>query len=160
MWYRLSKKQSKKIVFLDIDGVVNDFPNHDDKTINEIKKDFHKFLHEDKINLLNKIVDEVNPDFVLSSYWRKHFSIKEVNKLFKDSGFKGSFIDKTSNHGEEHKDRWKQIKKSLEQHNPDKYVILDDGKVVDDKDHMVQTVKIKGLQEKDIDKAISLLKGK
>ena len=160
MWYRFSKKNYKNIVFLDIDGVVNDFPNHKDKTIKDIKSQFEDFIFEEKIKLLNKLIDEVNVVFILSSYWRKHFTVKEINKLFKDCGFKGEFIDKTSNHGVEHDDRWKQIKKCIDKYNPDNYVILDNGKVCEDNPNFIRTVKTDGLKDKDIEKAIKIFKEK
>lgn len=49
-----------KVIFLDIDGVLND----DDYT--GIK------VHEDKVKLLAKLVDETGADIIISSSWRYH----------------------------------------------------------------------------------------
>ena len=163
MWYKQAKQNPKKIVFLDFDGVLNDFPNHDDKSIKEILDNFESFIFEDKVKMLNKIVDECNADFIIISYWRIHYNINELSDLLKKKGFKGHILDTTTLGGKEHKGRLDKIKKCLEEYKPEAYVILDDSDIdesSDDKNH-IRPIKTKGLEKRHIDKAIEILnKGK
>lgn len=161
MWYKIAKKKSNKIVFLDFDGVLNDYPNHDDRTIQEVIDNFDKFIFDSKVKMLNKIVDDCNADFIIISYWRRHFTKNKLSEFFKKKGFKGNIIDFTGLGGKEHKDRLDKIKKCLEKYKPDSYVILDDSVIdetEDDPNH-IRPEKTKGLEEKHIDKAISILNG-
>ncbi len=161
MWYKIAKKKSNKIVFLDFDGVLNDYPNHGDRTIQEVLDNFDKFIFDSKVKMLNKIVDDCNADFIIISYWRRHFTKNKLSEFFKKKGFKGNIIDFTGLGGKEHKDRLDKIKKCLEKYKPDSYVILDDSVIdetVDDPNH-IRPEKTKGLEEKHIDKVISILNG-
>ena len=124
----IKKNPNPKYLFLDIDGVMNSF--NDYKMSNEefMKKlnkiSFH--LNPEKIKILNEIYLEYKPTIILSSYWRKRFSLKKINKIFKKSGFIGKISDKTTKKGEEHNDRWNQIQKYISQKNVKNYIILDD----------------------------------
>lgn len=80
-----------KIIFLDIDGVLNsqDF----------YQKRFDK-EKEDEIDLLaienlNRIVDVTNANVVISSTWRRGSEICQLQELLDKFGFKGKVIGKT-----------------------------------------------------------------
>ncbi len=85
-----------KIIFLDIDGVLN----NDDTTD---KVDGFTGLHPPLIANFNKIID-AHPDakIVISSTWRKclpflkaYTNFEELKKLLADRGLKGEIIDHT-----------------------------------------------------------------
>lgn len=154
-----------KMLFLDCDGVLNTDPH---LHIMKHPEDFNagnldKYIHKDKIKLLNKIVEEVNPTIVISSAWRNVLSIKEIQKIFEDKGFIGELECATEKGGVEHDDRWKQISKVIEKHKPERYVILDDDHITLNKNfnnpNFVKTIDKKGLSQSDVDKTIKILKG-
>lgn len=154
-----------KMLFLDCDGVLNTDPH---LHIVKHPEDFNagnldKYIHKDKIKLLNKIVEEVNPTIVISSAWRNVLSVKEIQKIFEDKGFIGELECATEKGGVEHDDRWKQINKVIEKYKPERYVILDDDHLTLDKSfnnpNFVKTIDKKGLSQSDVDKTIKILKG-
>lgn len=153
-----------KFVFVDIDGVLNlNDEKHKQKYYDNVLN-LKEIILEEKVKLLNKIYEELNPTFVLSSHWRKFGSIVMFNRLFKDLGFEGQFSLSTPFEGIEHDDRWKQIKKVLKKYEPKKYVILDDKHISLKKDfHNKNYIHIDdktGLTEENIEQAIGILKGK
>lgn len=161
---KITRKTDKDlIVFLDIDGVLNHNPkNHKDENYRNIYNLKDEIL-KDKIKLLNKLVKELNPTFVLTSYWRKFGSIYVFNQLFKDLGFESELLCSTPFKGIEHDERWKQIQTILKKHKPKNYVILDDRNITLDPNfknkHLLHINEKTGLTEKDIEKAIEILKG-
>lgn len=113
---------------------------------------------------LNKIVKEF-PDlqFVLSSSWRKLFTIEEMNNILICEGFKGFLIDRTpsSNHNRGFEIRtWLENNVGEDFENLCKFVILDD-----DKDmgsllpHLIKTSWEDGLTEVEVNQVIQYLKG-
>lgn len=116
-------------------------------------KKLHKisFILSDKqIRLLNQIVQEYNPIIVLSSYWRTRYSLEEINKIFKEHGFIGKISDKTDEQGEEHSERWNQIKRYINQHKIKNFIILDDEKISNNEvsPNFIKTNSYKGLRKK------------
>ena len=159
-----NKKPNKNLfVFVDIDGVLNTHENDHKKSYYANIYNLKEIIFPKKIKLLNKIVNECNPTFVISSHWRKYGSLYAFNKLFKSLGFKSVFECATEFEGMEHLDRWNQIKKVLDEYKPKKYVILDDKSINEkgtfDNKNLIHVNKKTGLTKKDIEKAIELLKG-
>jgi hypothetical protein len=154
MKYKIKLKQ-KKYLFLDIDGVLNSFDDYN-MTGKEFLKNLKNisFVTSDKqMSLLNKIVEEYNPTIILSSYWRTRYSLKELNNIFRENGFVGKISGVTSKEGEEHKDRWKQIKLYIEENKVKDYIILDDEDITrtDEKiNNFIRTDSYEGLTEKHI----------
>lgn len=72
------KYTAEKVIFLDVDGVLND-----DKTPTRTRKGCI-FVDESKIFLLKRIVDETGAKIVLSSTWRYDRD---------DSRYNGDFLD-------------------------------------------------------------------
>ena len=119
---------NKKYLFLDIDGVLNSFNDYN-MSGKSFLENLHKLsfvLSNNQIKILNTIVKEYNPIIILSSYWRTRYSLEELNNIFKKNGFIGEISDVTNETGEEHKDRWKQIKSYIDEHKIKDYIILDD----------------------------------
>ena len=156
MKYKIIIKDAKeqKYLFLDIDGVMNSFDDYNMTGEEFLKKinDISFVISKEQIDLLNEIVEKYNPKIVLSSYWRTRYPIPKVNKIFKENGFKGAVIAKTDEKGEEHKDRWNQIKRFIDKNNVESYIILDDDSLGNEAKNHIKTDSYKGMQKEHIEK--------
>ena len=113
-----------KIIFLDIDGVLN--TDDDPKPIiNGVDPAnvFHDIPRRDLISNLNHIINETGANVVISSTWRKHAHWGILWRLFQVLGFEGKIIDSTPVDGD---DRGQQIKQWLEDENTGKHICLID----------------------------------
>ena len=153
-----------KIMFLDIDGVLNSRPYDLQRTAEQGNID------ETRLPLLKQIVDETQALIVLSSSWRKHWEKdwsqcdaigKEINGLF--AKYQLQIYDKTPRLPDG--DRSAEIDLWLAQNGDvNAYVILDDisfgwGELAS---HLVKTnYRIgRGLEAKHVQKAIDILNNK
>lgn len=147
----------RKIIFLDVDGVLNSeefsrwlFDNH------EKKYRGYELLDQRAILCLQDIVFVTGAEIVLSSSWRLSSKCSEqLRQQLLPYGLQ--FIDKTISLPYE--DRGEEIKEWLSRH-PDvsHYVILDDDSdMFDIKDHLIQTTFYKGLLPEHAAKAIEML---
>lgn len=168
----------KKIIFLDIDGVL---------ATPEYLKDGQWALNPEKQKMLGRILDETDAEIVLSSSWR-HNSLEKTKEYMEGEGF--LFVDKlvgvtirayqymereTGIHlsiprGVEikqwidtniHSDNGKNWKRLIV--NKDyTYVILDDDSdmLLEHQNNFVRTKSDIGLTEEDVQKAISILNNK
>ena len=89
-----------KIIFLDIDGVLNHqlwFENwlNYKKENNITERDERRWFDPRCIDLLNSITDETDAKIVVSSSWRRGKSIKDLQNLLKSVGVTGDVISKT-----------------------------------------------------------------
>lgn len=149
-----------KVIFLDIDGVLN-------SKIFDKEKDSFDIMDPTRLVLLKKIVDETGAEIVLTSSWRHGWAIQECDcqsdaaiKIWNEFANANIFImDKTT---EEYYSRTEQIKEWLSK-NPEveSYVILDDiqfgweeleGRVV--KTHYLID---RGLEDRHVKEAIEIL---
>lgn len=116
-----------KVIFLDIDGVLNVIP-----------KDFDEFggiFHEDFINNLGDIIDKTGAKLVISSSWRV-MGIDWLRDMWKHRNYPGEIIDITPTEKDvvflgikshyDLVDRGDEIKLWLDNYDVDSYVILDD----------------------------------
>jgi hypothetical protein len=135
-----------KVIFLDIDGVLN---SKQDRFSWDIETDIH-FIR------LKRIVEETKAQVVLSSSWRMGNSGRDiVHKRLQQFGM--DFIDVTPIFSGQHRGR--EIADWLSRHEVESFVILDDEGDMDELvDHLVKTDMNVGLQDNDVDKAISLLR--
>lgn len=136
-----------KVIFLDVDGVLNS--SQDGFTI--------KLGTSKHLELLKQIVGSTNAKIVLSSSWR----ISDKTKLFIENKLKeygmsimGSTPDLGSSRGEEIKSWLRETNDFIES-----FVILDDDSDMDEytRTKLVQTNRDIGLQETDVLKAIKIL---
>lgn len=155
-----------KIIFLDIDGVLN-YNNFKGETAGGTM-----FVSDKKMTLLARLVNETGAKIVLSSTWRvgwAHLDLGQQSALSED------FIelrDKFAEYGLEFysrttiQDRWSrergdEIREWLDTHSDvEGYVILDDmsGKRLRPcSSHLLQTSTWKGLEEKHIPKILKIL---
>lgn len=141
-----------KIIFLDIDGVLNDF-----KTIFATGKDFPT---RDHLDCLKQIVDATGAEIVLSSSWRFYKSdLNDVKNALRNVNLK--LLDKTK---ELPKGRDAEIREWLSRHpEVENYVILDDhnDEVIkfstELEKHLVLTASYTGLLPEHVEKAIEIL---
>jgi len=80
-----------KIIFLDIDGVLNsDTWQKTDKY--KKRKDPEKWFDPYAINLFNKLINETKAKVVLTSTWRLKYSIEEMRKIFSNVEIKCDLV--------------------------------------------------------------------
>ena len=163
-----------KVIFLDIDGVLNS-----EKTCKEWhdktgKGGYGGWLDEEDVctdenikwgidlfSNLKKIVDETGAVIVISSTWRRHFSIKKFKEMFSVYGWDNApIIEKTCYvvHG----NRGSEVQSWMQGKDITSYVILDDSTdfLEEQFDYFVNTDFMVGLSEKDADLAINILNNK
>lgn len=141
-----------KVIFLDVDGVLNSV--RDGYSL-QLENDYH-------FEMLKKIVDATEANIVLSSSWRIGFSMHRLPER--------NLVERLEKYGMQIMDftpcmagtRGDEIREWLSNNEPvESFVILDDeGDMAEFKEtNLVKTNTSVGLQEKDADKAIKILKG-
>lgn len=151
---------TKKIVFLDFDGVLNHAKwFHAQAGLwnsGPIMRDEDHFDPR-AVDRLNNLIDRTEAVVVVSSTWRLHLTVDELANLLQRVGFRGKVFGKTP---ELPTDRGLEIQAWLELHaRPDPhFVILDDNA---DMAHLsaflVQTSFAYGLQDEHVARAYAIL---
>lgn len=164
-----------KIIFLDIDGVLNsDAYIVTDAYFNEclaigvedpldyevVIKAHHLHLDPKAIHLLNQLVADSGAQVVLSSTWRIRYSLDEMNAMLKLRGATFELTDKTPQirfsrvfRGEEIRDYLKALKEK-----PEAFVIIDDNDEFPKfQKQFVHTNEKVGLTQEHVDKALKIL---
>ena len=144
-----------RILFLDIDGVANDFGPQ-------------AFLPK-CVEQLNRIIDATSCKLVLSSAWRYYIyegymSLDGFGLLLKTHGVRGMLVGMTCKDENTPElldipDRMWQIQEYLRLNQHDRYCVLDDLSLSKSWREFVQTDSRVGLTASDADKAISILNG-
>jgi hypothetical protein len=97
----------RKIIFIDVDGPLAWGTWGDGRvTLNETNKTFtipYPWVEED-CQVLQKICDETNSSLVVSSDWKKHFSIIQLKRIFQYYGVTAPIVDITT-----HQDLWNKL---------------------------------------------------
>lgn len=153
-----------KIIFLDVDGVLND-----EEEIETLVNILGKYQYSSLVNklegtpfdykcceLLRKLVEETQATIVLSSTWR--LNKKGINLIEHVLGMK--IKDKTQYLGTI---RGKEIKKYLETHkNIENYVIIDDDNdmLSEQLEHFVQIDRKVGLTKENVKQCLNILNKK
>jgi hypothetical protein len=104
----------KKVIFLDIDGVLN-----------VITKDFDEYgaiFQEPFVSNLKTLIDQTSAQIVISSTWR-YSGLKAMKEMWQKRGLAGEVIDITP-HGDGV--RGDEIDTWLKKHDVTRYVIIDD----------------------------------
>lgn len=156
-----------KVIFLDIDGVLNGFaeytapaiPNHEwDPSVMQ-RCGIALELQWDQVKRMNRFIDETGAKVVLSTSWRKGDDLwwESLLQTFEHAGFpRSAIIGKTPNL---HSSRGDEIQAYLDEH-PDvtNFVIFDDiNEMYNLLDNFVQTNYQLGVQDVDIEKARKIL---
>ena len=159
----------RKVIFLDIDGVLN--PKWWER-----KKPADRFgcLFDAKaVANLGKIVEETEAEIVISSSW-KDMGLVELQNMWRDRNLPGKIVDITPDYMSDELllkedsadmdylyERGSEIQGWLLLHGDDvsRYVIIDDMDDIlpEQKSHFVQTDPEVGITEEDVDKAVRLL---
>lgn len=92
-----------KIIFLDIDGVLNSDLWYQKQKGKE-NTDFTYHLDPHCVLQLNKVISKTHAKIVISSNWRKRYSKEEIFEALKKVGFKGEVISATPNLTSNNKD--------------------------------------------------------
>lgn len=115
-----------KIIFLDIDGVLNLIPQEFDK--------YGGIFHSHFVNNLKILIEQTNAKIVISSTWRLS-GLTVMQEMWEHRNLPGEVIDITPSHyfnvelnvkDDEDVLRGHEIQYWLDKHNIDNYVILDD----------------------------------
>lgn len=148
-----------KVVFLDIDGVLNhsEFLKNIKRSPGGTISDLD-MIDPKAVALLNKLLDTTKANVVISSTWRIGNTLFHLQQLLSKAGFQfperiiGATVSLTEGV------RGAEINVWLQQVPVDKFVILDDDDDMDPlMDHLVQTSFEKGLQLKDVKIAKKIL---
>ncbi len=147
-----------KIIFLDIDGTINNSSCWGIRPVED------RFAPE-CVEALNKITDETKADIVISSTWRVSFKFDKLIDILKSAGVKGHIIGKTplvrfsgGRRGDEIF-QWLYNASEEERIRIRHFVILDDNTDMDPiMDHLVKCDPAVGLTEELANKAIEILK--
>lgn len=158
-----------KIIFLDIDGVLNSsFDVKEEYERTGIKKGLINTVYERPILLLKTLIDETEAKIVLSSSWRlfsedtpDEISLLSILKEELNKYGLGIY-DITPNLQSENNCRGKEIKKWIANNQNkeiESFVILDDDSDMEDlkETNLVQTTFKDGLQIHHIEKALNIL---
>lgn len=153
-----------KIIFLDIDGVLNSHrffkERHEKNAERHFNGDYIEYKLGD-IDLksmvhLNDLLQKTGAKIVVSSTWRKSFSVKQLQELFRRVNLQGEIIDKTATLNTI---RGLEIAKWLETRpEVESFVIIDDDSDMGDlKRFLVKTTFDDGITEDTVAKAVALL---
>lgn len=153
-------KKTLRIVFLDIDGVLNNAGSFKSAQIDP--------LDSKAIQLLNDLVSATGACIVISSSWRIGNTLHWIQLMMARAGFEfperiiGATMeisDKTNGGIWVSKTRGQEIALWLEQVSVDSFVILDDDDEDMDpvKDHLIKTTFEKGLLKEHVERAKKLL---
>lgn len=115
-----------KVLFLDIDGVLNHKLFYDNFDKIKLVHNNYPYTEFDptSVSLLNKILSETNAKLVISSSWKIE---KKLNDILKEVGVKFDIYGITPMlWGDGIHTRGDEIKQYVDENNVDKYCILDD----------------------------------
>ena len=164
-----------KIIFLDIDGVLNNqdyckilhhlyggngyggFFRTDKPSTKDIKWDLRN------VDALKTLMDKTGAKIVISSTWRFSHDIATFKYMFQLYGLKPKIIGLTPDHSrlgirdDIGRTRGDEVNAYLSNHDVDKYVILDDDSDFFPDQNLVRTDHQVGLTNDDVKKAIGFL---
>lgn len=89
---------NKKIIFLDIDGVLRTYKSDLEwsRKVNEpVYHGTNRLFSKELVDNLNEVIYLTGAKIVITSNWRIHLSLEELQKIFRDRGVIGEVIGKT-----------------------------------------------------------------
>jgi hypothetical protein len=89
---------NKKIIFLDIDGVLRTHKSDlewSNKLATPIFKGVDRLFDKNLVDNLNEVIYLTDAKIVITSNWRIYLSLEELQKIFKQRGVIGEVIGKT-----------------------------------------------------------------
>ncbi len=163
----------KKVIFLDIDGVLNTKWWYTQMDRNSPRDQYGYAFDPKAVANLKRIVEETGAGIVISSSW-KSFGFSELEEMWTDRGLPGKLIGVTPNSVSDEllleadidsielfHIRGEEIKEWLTKHgkNVSNYAIIDDmdNMLPEQQSHFVQTNPEFGITEEDAEKAIAII---
>lgn len=163
----------KKVIFLDIDGVLNTKDWHSRMTKDTPHDEFGFTFEPIAVSNLAHIIDDTGAVIVISSSWKFH-GVTKLRKMWEIRNLPGTILDITPNTVSDEMllnadlneielgaCRGNEIKEWLSKHKSEvsNYVIIDDydNLLPEQEGHVVQTDSLIGITEKDAEKAITIL---
>ncbi len=128
----LSLSLVSKILFLDIDDVMITSNQYFSK---KLHPKYNCYPFDKKcVTVLNEIIDKTGADIILSSDWKYHYTIDQLNEIFKDNGINYPVINITTSlwetkfksYSELHNCRAEEILDYVEKHEIVNYAAVDD----------------------------------
>lgn len=157
--------RGRRIIFLDIDGVLND-SRYIDAVLERYEREgveppdvvsaLAAILDPVRVERLNRIVAATGAEVVAATSWREALTDAELNEALRRRGFASIVVDRTP---EGPTGRGRQIAAWLEkQDDVDGFVILDDDDDMEPVAHRaVRTDHMRGLTDEDEERAIAML---
>ena len=160
-----------KVIFLDIDGVIN---SHDNiwartalwKDLGVPSRDEYGHLFDERcVMLLEWIISKTGCKIVISSTWRKS-GLLAMERMWKDRGLPGEVVGVTLSYPLKHVvdkypnedgDRGYEIQDWIDRNKPERYCIIDDDSDMLSHQSFVQTDHISGLTFKKAKEVIKIL---
>lgn len=160
-----------KIIFLDIDGVLNNAVDAENHPISNDPKNIRSsyFYSARNVQLLNRITKHTDAKIVISSTWRLGAELQELQELCALMGIEGEVISMTDDLNNGHTFRGNEIYKWIKDndeligshHEFTKYVILDDDSdmLYWQRRNFIHVNGYIGLTERDSNQSILILNG-
>lgn len=149
----MGSKAPRKIIFLDIDGVMN---SHDTRTDHELG--LVSWLDARNVAVLNRIVQATGAAVVVSSTWRLTMPFDELRATFAAAGCVADLADVTPDIDARRRDREIQAWLAAQPEPPSRYVILDDDRDMPTlPEKLVKTCPSRGLSPEDVPTVLALL---
>ena len=165
----------RKVIFLDIDGVINTKEWHSKMTKDTPKDEYGYAFNPEAVVNLAHIIKETDAVIVISSSW-KFYGVPKLRQMWKIRNLPGTILDITPNTVSDEMllnanldemelgvCRGNEIKEWLSKHKGEvsNYVIIDDfdDLLPEQEDHAVLTDSLIGITEFDAEKAIMILNG-
>lgn len=168
-----------RLLFLDVDGVLNSaewlYSTEQQRLEVEYVGNEHLMLNRDMMGRLNRILGASGAKVVISSSWRTGHELPRLREILVAAGFEGEVIGATPNSvtrpGDARAYRGHEIQAWLDRNGgkgreaenfgwPAPFVILDDDRdMVHLLPRLVKTTFAKGLTDRHVTRALSLLRG-
>lgn len=151
-----------KIVFLDIDGVLNHEKFYSDtKTNRTIRKYRKNNIDPRSAKLVVDLCKQTGAKIVISSSWRFD-GLDELTKRLRIAGIKDNYVLGVCSLERPHEfggtNKGTVIQRYIDENNIDKYVILDDEDMLEtQKPYFIKTSRWTGFTKEDLKRAINIL---
>lgn len=163
----MKNKKELKVIFLDIDGVLNHENWYHESRF--IRKKDEGNIDPKSVALINEIIIACDAKIIISSSWKSDWH-ETCNLLYKSGLIEDSIIGNTPFYEYTIQDkglrnaitRGNEILSSINEHDILYYVIIDDNSdmLLSQKDHFIKINEFTGITQKDVKTAISILNKK
>jgi len=150
-----------KIIFLDIDGVLNTFQflldHRVEDSVDPLSDEFSiARIDQACIRRINRLIDETGASVVVASTWGCNLSTESLARIFAKCGFTGKIVDKIQVW--KNNQRCQNIQGWLKRH-PEvrSFVVIDDADMGELAEKAVKPVASVALTDEEVQKAIAIL---